>query len=678
MEDPWNVPPPGRVAADQAHRHRAASTSWSGSRPACPSSVDGESLSVLGVIQRLNDVVGCLRLGSHRHGREPAGRHQEPRDLRVPGQPGPDPRPPRPRGHLPRARPPAGEGPPRAPLRGARLRRALVQPAQGRPSTRSSPRASATSPARCACTCRRARCEVDRPAQPAQPLRLRAGHLRRRRQLPPRGLGRLRAPLGPLGGDLGRHPGPARGEARPGCRTLWHGRFEGGPADELLAFTVSLPFDQRLAPDDIAGSRAHVRGLVRAGILTEAERDDGAGRARPGRGGAGRRLASPSCRPTRTSTPPSSAGSPSWPADAAAKLHTGRSRNDQVATDLRLYTKRALLERRRPGARPAGGPARPGRGRPATPTCPGYTHLQRAQPVTLAHHLLAHGWALARDVDRLLDCRAAPTSRRSAPARWPARRSRSTPTAWPPTSASRPASRTASTPCPTATSWPRRCSRSRWSGSTSRASARRSCSGPARSSASPASTTPTPPAARCSRRRRTPTSPSWPAARPVGSSATSPACSPPSRASRSPTTATSRRTRSRCSTPSTRSSLALGALAGLLATDPVRHGHDAGGGGRRRTAAATDLAEHLVVSGHPVPGGARRGRRPRAPVARRRGHPGRAGRRRPRPRSRRRAALLEPGVAVTRRTTPGGGGPASVAVQLERFRRPSWRPGPLG
>ena len=49
--------------------------------------------------------------------------------------------------------------------------------------------------------------------------------------------------------------------------TLWHGRFAEGPAEELLAFTVSLPFDQRLAPDDLAGSRAHVRGLVRAGIL---------------------------------------------------------------------------------------------------------------------------------------------------------------------------------------------------------------------------------------------------------------------------------------------------------------------------------------------------------------------------------------------------------------------------
>jgi argininosuccinate lyase len=89
---------------------------------------------------------------------------------------------------------------------------------------------------------------------------------------------------------------------------------------------------------------------------------------------------------------------------AGAKLHTGRSRNDQVATDLRLWCKRAIVEvvdrvvtlqevlRQR--AEEVGGAY-----------LPGYTHLQRAQPVLLAHHLLAHGWALARDVDRLRDAR---------------------------------------------------------------------------------------------------------------------------------------------------------------------------------------------------------------------------------------------------------------------------------
>jgi argininosuccinate lyase len=185
--------------------------------------------------------------------------------------------------------------------------------------------------------------------------------------------------------------------------TLWHGRFEGGPAEELLAYTVSLPFDQRLAPDDIAGSRAHVRGLVRAGVL-----DDGEAKAvLEALDAAEAELAGgtfafvPSDEDIHTAVErrvTELAGPP------GAKLHTGRSRNDQVATDLRLYAKRALTD---VGARIAGlqqvlldravevGDA----------YLPGYTHLQRAQPVGLAHHLLAHGWALARDVDRLHDCR---------------------------------------------------------------------------------------------------------------------------------------------------------------------------------------------------------------------------------------------------------------------------------
>ena len=185
--------------------------------------------------------------------------------------------------------------------------------------------------------------------------------------------------------------------------TLWHGRFEGGPAEELLAFTVSLPFDQRLAADDIAGSRAHVRGLGRAGVLTDDEivavlaaLDQVEGEL------AGGTFAFvPSDEDIHTAVErrvTDLAGA------AGAKLHTGRSRNDQVATDLRLWTKRAvgevaarvldlqqvLLDR----AVEAGGTY-----------LPGYTHLQRAQPVLLSHHLLAHGWALARDVDRLLDAR---------------------------------------------------------------------------------------------------------------------------------------------------------------------------------------------------------------------------------------------------------------------------------
>jgi argininosuccinate lyase len=185
--------------------------------------------------------------------------------------------------------------------------------------------------------------------------------------------------------------------------TLWHGRFEGGPADELLAYTVSLPFDQRLAPDDIEGSRAHVRGLVRAGVLTEAERDavlaalDQVSEELA----AGAFEFAPSDEDIHTAV---ERRVTELAGDAGGKLHTGRSRNDQVATDLRLYARRALLEvagrvvdlqQVLLDQAVAAGDA----------YLPGYTHLQRAQPVTLAHHLLAHAWALARDVDRLLDAR---------------------------------------------------------------------------------------------------------------------------------------------------------------------------------------------------------------------------------------------------------------------------------
>jgi argininosuccinate lyase len=185
--------------------------------------------------------------------------------------------------------------------------------------------------------------------------------------------------------------------------TLWHGRFEGGPADELLAFTVSLDYDRRLAADDLAGSRAHVRALARAGILTEDESgvvlaalDRVEDELRSGRFAFERTDEDIHTAIERRVTALAGA--------AGARLHTGRSRNDQVATDLRLWAKRELGE----VARRVVALQRTllDRARDAGPAyLPGYTHLQRAQPVLLAHHLLAHGWALARDVDRMVDCR---------------------------------------------------------------------------------------------------------------------------------------------------------------------------------------------------------------------------------------------------------------------------------
>jgi argininosuccinate lyase len=185
--------------------------------------------------------------------------------------------------------------------------------------------------------------------------------------------------------------------------TLWHGRFEGGPAPELLAFSESLSFDRRLAVDDITGSRAHVRGLIRIEILTPEEGTVVLAaldrvEVELAEGTLAFVASDEDVHTAIERRVTELAGAP------GAKLHTGRSRNDQVATALRLFCKRELASVARQvvqlqqvllaRAEDAG-----------TAYLPGYTHLQRAQPVLLAHHLLAHGWALARDVDRLLDTR---------------------------------------------------------------------------------------------------------------------------------------------------------------------------------------------------------------------------------------------------------------------------------
>ena len=186
--------------------------------------------------------------------------------------------------------------------------------------------------------------------------------------------------------------------------TLWQGRFgTEAPADELLAYTVSLPFDQRLAADDVTGSRAHVRGLAAAGILSH--EDAQILLAALDRVAAELAAGSPVFKPADEDVHTGVERRVTEIAgEVGARLHTGRSRNDQIATDLRLFAKRELVvvARRIQDLQQV----LLDRARAAEDAyLPGYTHLQRAQPVLLAHHLLAHGWALARDVDRLLDTR---------------------------------------------------------------------------------------------------------------------------------------------------------------------------------------------------------------------------------------------------------------------------------
>jgi argininosuccinate lyase len=182
------------------------------------------------------------------------------------------------------------------------------------------------------------------------------------------------------------------------ARPLWDGRFGERPADELLAFTSSLAFDRRLARDDISGSRAHVAMQARVGLMeedeasaigdaldaVEKELDDGTFAFAP---------TDEDIHTAIERRVTELAG------DAGAKLHTGRSRNDQVALDLRLFLRRE--GRAVAGAVHALQEVLVRRAVEAGDTyLPGYTHLQRAQPVLLAHHLLAHFWAFARDVDR--------------------------------------------------------------------------------------------------------------------------------------------------------------------------------------------------------------------------------------------------------------------------------------
>ncbi len=185
--------------------------------------------------------------------------------------------------------------------------------------------------------------------------------------------------------------------------TLWHGRFEGGPAEALQALNDSLPFDRRMYREDISGSRAHARGLARVGLITA---DDltailAALDRVEEELGSGKFEFVPSDEDIHTAV---ERRVTELAGPAGARLHTGRSRNDQVATDVRLVVRRELTEIAGLVLRLQETLAR--RAAEAMEHdiyLPGYTHMQQAQPVMLAHHLLAHGWALARDVDRMAE-----------------------------------------------------------------------------------------------------------------------------------------------------------------------------------------------------------------------------------------------------------------------------------
>jgi argininosuccinate lyase len=182
-------------------------------------------------------------------------------------------------------------------------------------------------------------------------------------------------------------------------QATWGGRFSSGPADLMLQFSESVSFDHRLAPFDIAGSKAHSAMLAHVGLLTAGERDAiHAGLdAILAEIQAGRFTWNPKLEDVHMNI--EQALTKRVP--AAAKLHTARSRNDQVATDMRLFFKDAcgvMVEKLRGAQRALLAVAE----RDGDVLIPGYTHLQRAQPVFLAHHLSAYLEMLERDVGRFV------------------------------------------------------------------------------------------------------------------------------------------------------------------------------------------------------------------------------------------------------------------------------------
>ncbi|MFT6179898.1 MAG: argininosuccinate lyase [Paracoccaceae bacterium] len=184
---------------------------------------------------------------------------------------------------------------------------------------------------------------------------------------------------------------------------MWKGRFSKATADLVQHYGESISYDWRLYPHDVAGSIAHARAQVKAGILTEeefqqieaglrdVERDIAAGNFEFSIEQEDIHMNIESALTKRIGA-------------VGGKLHTARSRNDQVATDTRLYCRAAIddLSSLLSGLQNA---LLNRAERYAATVLPGYTHLQRGQPVTVGHHLLAYVEMIARDKDRLIDAR---------------------------------------------------------------------------------------------------------------------------------------------------------------------------------------------------------------------------------------------------------------------------------
>ncbi|GMA93516.1 argininosuccinate lyase [Pseudolysinimonas kribbensis] len=186
---------------------------------------------------------------------------------------------------------------------------------------------------------------------------------------------------------------------------LWGGRFAGGPSPELAALSRSTGFDWELWPYDIAGSHAHARALTAAGLLSP---DDEAA-MHAGLDAVAARLASGELVATDADEDVHGALEAALVVEVGpelgGRLRAGRSRNDQIATLIRLYLLDHAEAIRHQLVQLIDAIAGQAEAHPGA-AMPGRTHLQSAQPVLLAHHLLAHAWPLVRDLERLRDWRA--------------------------------------------------------------------------------------------------------------------------------------------------------------------------------------------------------------------------------------------------------------------------------
>ncbi len=199
------------------------------------------------------------------------------------------------------------------------------------------------------------------------------------------------------------HPDPTGRTVRG---ALWGGRFATGPSPELEALSRSTHVDWRLTPYDLAGSRAHARALHRAGLLDTADLEVLVG----GLDLLGARYAAGDLWPDPGDEDVHGALErllvEEVGAEVGGRLRAGRSRNDQIATLLKVLLRdhaRVIAALVLDLVDVLAGQARTHLAGEEPTVMPGRTHLQHAQPVLLSHHLLAHAWPLLRDVDRLAD-----------------------------------------------------------------------------------------------------------------------------------------------------------------------------------------------------------------------------------------------------------------------------------